>query len=49
MACSCKKGSASKQVTSVKQVVKKTLTPSASRPTSKKNMVRRATVYRRHF
>lgn len=44
MACGCKKGSSSKQVTAVKQVVKKK--PVYSAPSPRRNVSRRV-VYRR--
>lgn len=49
MACSCKNGASKKQVTSVKQVVKKpaTVTPSTSEP-QRKTLTKRV-ILRRHI
>lgn len=47
MACSCKSGSSSKQVTSVKQVVKPKSNPTLSTNRPKKNMTSRRIVFRR--
>lgn len=47
MACSCKSNSSNKQVTAVKQVVKKTTTPKLSTTRPKKNITPRRIVFRR--
>jgi hypothetical protein len=47
MACACKNGSSNKQVTSVKQVVKKTSTPQTYSSTPKKNINARRIIFRK--
>ena len=47
MACSCKSSSSSKQVTAVKQVVKKTTTPKLSSTRPQKTLTPRRIVFRR--
>lgn len=49
MACSCKSNSSSRQVTAVKQVVKKTTTPKLSSTRPQKTMTPRRIVFRRHM
>lgn len=47
MACACKNNSSSKQVTAVKQVIKKTSTPKSSSNKPQKTITPRRIVFRR--